>query len=594
MDVPNTLVANLNFRRRVLREAAKSEPIRHDLYTRCRHDILFWMNTFVWTFAPKLYPSQARYPFITYPYQDHAMTILAGAIGKHDVIIEKARDMGASWMCLMAMLHRWLFFHDQNFILVSRKEEYVDAAGDPKTLFWKVDFALENLPLWMRPVNMVRRHMHLANRDKNNVMVGESTTGDVAAGARPTAILLDEFARVPQGTKVLASTRDATNCRIFNSTPQGTGNAFYELLQTPIQRITLHWTLHPVKRLGLYCPSAGEPIYYPDSVPPPEMDAYGKLGGVRLRSPWYDGEVARSPFLQEIAQELDIDYLGSGWAFFDLALLDTLERETVVNPYFQGDLDYSGQAMDPKFTMREGGSLLLWCALDAAWQPPDDRDYVAGADISAGTGRSNSAIVVADTKTGEKVAEFASPFVAVHEFAKYCAALCRFFRGRSGRGAFLCWERNGPGVSLADFLREVGFGHFWLRRQQMTLSKKWTEQPGFWKDSESGRDLMLQYLKALKERKFINRSRMALHEARYYVYDPSGEIAHATAITATDPSGARENHADRVVADALCCKMLLERPLPERGPAPEDPPEGSLAWRWRERALLRKKKDWWY
>ena len=133
-------------------------------------------------------------------------------------MIEKSRDMGASWMCLMAFEWVWHFHSISSFLLVSRKEDLVDKTNDPRSLMWKIDYMHKNQPRWLLP-SIGRSNFHIINHDTGSTIDGESTTGDVARGDRRTAILLDEFASVDQGARVLAATGDATDCRVMNSTP---------------------------------------------------------------------------------------------------------------------------------------------------------------------------------------------------------------------------------------------------------------------------------------------------------------------------------------------------------------------------------------
>ena len=150
-----------------------------------------------------------------------------------------------------------------SFLMVSRKESYVDEKGNPKTLFHKLDFIHKYQPKWLLPKGRWlgwndpnRRLMHIENADTGSVIDGESTTGDVARGDRRTAILIDEFAAfdVKDSFSVLSSTRDATRCRLFNSTPMGSGNAFYKVMHEmpAVHTIRMHWSEHPEKNRGSY------------------------------------------------------------------------------------------------------------------------------------------------------------------------------------------------------------------------------------------------------------------------------------------------------------------------------------------------------
>jgi hypothetical protein len=54
-----------------------------------------------------------------------------------------------------------------------------------------------------------------------------------------------------------------------------------------------------------------------------------------------------------------------------------------------------------------------------------------------------------------------------------------------------------------------------------------------------------------------NRSAQALEETLQIKYDVTGKLVNAKSVNRVDPSAARENHADRVVADGLSWKMIM-------------------------------------
>jgi len=253
--VPKDLIGNLRWRMAVHKKILLDPKYAYVIKNACSKDPLFFINGFGWTYDPRRQPS-SKLPFILYSFQEDAILDIIKAIGEYDILIEKSRDMGASWCCIVAIFWCWLVRAMQSFLFVSRVEDYVDKTGNPKALMWKFDYLLNNIPLWLRPTNYdentCRSKLHIENPGNGSVVDGESTTGNVARGDRRTAILLDEFAAVVDGHNVLSSTRDATNCRIFNSTPSGTNNAFYDIRQTDIKKLRLHWSQHPIKSKGLY------------------------------------------------------------------------------------------------------------------------------------------------------------------------------------------------------------------------------------------------------------------------------------------------------------------------------------------------------
>lgn len=569
--VPKGFSENLRYRLAMLEWGGKSKENARDLWVACSRDILFYLNTFVYTYDSRLVKgNQApKLPFITYPYQDAVLMSLLGAVGEHDVLVEKSRDMGASWMLLMLIEWMWHFSEfPVTFLCVSRKEDLVDRKGDPDCLFWKLDFILSHQPGWLRPL-MERKSMHFGNEDTGSTIDGDSTTGDVARGGRRTAIILDEFASVENGQEVLSATADATNCRLFNSTPKGVGNAFYNIRQTCEDVLTLHWSVHPVKAAGL---------------------SYGQDG--KPTSPWYEAEVKRRNNKMEVAQELDIDYLASDYQFFDPVYIQAILDRDVREPFRRGDLEYDVESARPSgFVERMDGLMLLWMN---DIEHRERTTFVCGADIatgsvdSTGRGASNSVLSVADKKTGEKVCELAVSGMDPMRFGVLAVALCRWFKGEDELGAFLIWETNGPGQLFGRSVMDLGYRNIFYRRNEESLSARVSDLPGWFSSGKSKLALLGDYRTSLG-RTFINRSRSAVSECRFYIQTISGAISHSKSVHTDNPTQAREQHGDRVIADALASRGLREVGRIEKKQERIIPP-GSLLWR-REQRLKRTKAD---
>lgn len=380
--VPKDFQANLRFRREVLKMGLADPKAAEELWIMSARDLLFFVNAFCWTYDPRKTPSVL--PFVTYEYQDQALLDMQDAIGRRDILLEKSRDMGASWMMLTAFYHEWKFVDMSALMLASRNEDYVDKTDNPKCLFWKFDFLLEWEAPFMR-TNALRTRLHLANLDNGSVIDGESTTGDLARGDRRKAMILDEFPAVnfADGYRALRSTQSVTKSRFFNGTPQGASGAYFDLLQTPIRRIRMHWSAHPEKSEGLYTSKDG--VLQILKAPPGGYEAdYPFLLDGKLRSPWYDAECERASSPTEIAAELDINYLGSACQFFDGPTLDKTSRETTRKPLVTGDLDFDMDTLeDGRFIEDARGPLSLWAYPDVAGRLSHDRDYVISVDLAS-------------------------------------------------------------------------------------------------------------------------------------------------------------------------------------------------------------------
>lgn len=559
--VPKELGPNLRFRRAILEMARVDEKVQDALWLMCRADPLFWINTFIWTYDPRLVPPMpTTVPMVTYPVQDAALLNLFTVLGSQDLCFEKSRAQGASFICLEAFLHEFIFEPQQSFLLVSRVESLVDAPRDKDALMPKLDFMLKLLPGWMVPA-VERTKLHLYNEENGSAIDGASTTGNVGRGGRRRAILLDEFAafEMEDGYRALAATQATTYCRIFNSTPQGATGAFYDMVQLEgMRKIRLFWADNPTMNRGLYRGAGGRAVRLDESYEFP-TDYPFILDG-KLRSPWYDKECSRTPIAALIASELDIEYLGSGSQFFPAELIAKLRGQYARPAAWCGELEYDPASLEPLgLRMQDKGRLKLWCQVDVAGRPPDDREYVVGMDVATGTGASNSAISVFDRTTREKVASWVCPFVGPDELARVCIAIARWFKDRSGDPAFVIWEANGPGRQIEKRFAAEGFANIYYRRNEDDPAAKISTIPGFWSGKETKRVLLSEYARALACGEVLNPDDESLAEMGEFIFAASGSVEHAKSIAALDPSGARENHGDRVIADAVAVKVLLTR-----------------------------------
>ena len=556
-----TIKGNLAFRLKVLEECIESEEARQDYYDMCARDPLFYVNVFVFTYDPRLLPDIPHIPFITYDFQDVAIDDTLWSIwNKRDLLLEKSRDQGASW--ILAVVNEWCWHFKPGFssLLGSRNESYVDNPSDPKSLFWKIDFIHKNIPGWFTPEKK-RVHMHIENLETGSTVGGESTTGDFARGGRWTVINLDEFAAVePDGQKVLNATRDATRTRIFNSTHQGTHTRFYHMSKTKIKKLLLHWSLHPVKQQGLYCAKDGKVTLYDKNFKGKVTDNEGveynfpedypfRMDG-KLRSPWYDVECDRASHPMEIAQELDMDPLASAAQFFDAEVHDVIEKEDCRPALLEGYLEYDNETLEPtEFVEQTGGPLRLWIYLDADGRPNHNLDVGAGIDISTGTGASNSCSEWGNMLTREKIAEYVDPFIMPEEFAKLSVAMAKWFNN-----AYMVWDGGGVGTIFSKVVVESGYRNFYFSRQEERLFMADTDKPGFFLNPKPKKTVMGMYRKALKAKTFIQRSTDANDECMEFVYTIRGTVEHSAEYNNIDPSGAKDSHGDRVVADALLNK----------------------------------------
>ena len=240
---------------RLKHDDAFAELLKHD----CRNNILLWFRYFAWTFDPRPNPFQqngrsiGRVPFVLYPFQMETVLRLNEAIeAGEDLLVEKSRDMGLSWLLCLVFEYRWLFDSGQQFLIGSRNFGSADTRGDLATLMEKCRFNLREQPANMLPAGFdFRKHDvagRLLNPQNGNTIIAEAATENFARGGRYTAILLDEFAFWSWADGAYAAAGQSSLCRLVVSTPNGRKNRFaLERFSEMTPILTLHWSLHPFK-----------------------------------------------------------------------------------------------------------------------------------------------------------------------------------------------------------------------------------------------------------------------------------------------------------------------------------------------------------
>ncbi len=558
--VPKDRDENLAFRDRMIALGSESKENANDIWIMCSRDLLFWVNTFCYILEPR---EPAIHPFITYPFQDESFYEIDDAIGHHDLVIEKSRDMGASWMIVSACKWHHQFHELHTYLWFSQKQDLVDKRGDPKSLFTKFDFLNEHQPGWLLYPEE-RRLMHSRNLDRGSVIDGDSTTATPGIGDRRVAIFFDEFSKCENGYEMLTSSRDVTYSRIWNFTPFGTGNAAEEIAHDArFRKITLHWTRHPDKAAGLYHVSEAGDVTVLDQawhkshpgyafiIEPPDA---GQPKWQGLRSPLFDKETSRIIDPRELAQEWNLNYTGSDSQFFSGKLLNRL-REDVRHPYellLLSDILETPETLEWKDFWRriDEAKIRLWTHLSGG-KPADDRRYTVGVDVSGGTGASNSVIGVEDCQTGEIVAEFAHAEVLPNELAHIAKAVGTFFGGNQSQ-AEIAWEDRGVGQTFRKVLTVLGYTNMYYPRSDSGLRKR-AKKPGFEPTPENKGLLLRGFRQALASRTCIVRSKEMIEEARRFIFVTDQKIEHAASAKTKDPTKAGSNHGDRVIAHALAC-----------------------------------------
>jgi hypothetical protein len=532
-------------------------------------------------------------PFITWDIQDELFDALnAHVCSGKDILINKSRDMGASWCCLAYIHWEWLFHPGGEYLEMSRTKAYVDEYGNMKALLPKHDYINKWLPYWMLPPGVLpggknRKCMHIKNELNGSTIDGESTTEFAASGDRRRIILLDEFAKVKYGKQIRSATGPASLCRFINSTVAGPGTEYSKWKTSGVDIFSLMYWDHPQKGVGRY------------AVQDPLTKSW------EIRSLWFnimEQQLSRS----EIAQEILAQDTESGDLFFELSNIITHIALFCCAPRHRLNIDFARGVADdsikdiirgrkqhrglhPKVrvAMHPDGKLRVWAELIDG-RLDQTYSYTIGCDISKGHGSSNSVMSVLCNETKEKVAEWKDANTPPYLLARLAVALALWVGGSQPKQLpRLIWEKNGPGK---DFGKQVvtvmSYPHYYRTpKAEGAVMEGVSKKYGWQSSKDNKRTLLREYDRAIASGNIINHSYSAMEEAKTYMEYGNGTIGPAELVD--DGEGALETHGDIVIADALC---LLGSKKTKRESSDTDVPDTHKSVAWRKRHALEKKK----
>lgn len=189
-----------------------------------------WIGDFCVTFDPRAVENRLM-PFVLFPRQQEFIYFLWQCLkDKENGLVEKCRDVGASWLCCGFAAWLWIFHEGSTIGFGSRKSEYVDKKDDPKAILPKIRQILRNLPAWMMPEGFKwgehSTHMKITNPYNMASITGEG--GDsIGRGGRTTMFFKDESAHYENPESIQAALDDNTDVQIDISSVNGSANVFY-------------------------------------------------------------------------------------------------------------------------------------------------------------------------------------------------------------------------------------------------------------------------------------------------------------------------------------------------------------------------------
>lgn len=463
---------------------------------KCKDNILYFANKYVYIQDKE----KGVIKYKAFPFQED---MLKGFTKDKKNLIFKSRQMGLSWIALIFVLWKILFYFDINVLILSKKGD------DSKALLKRLRFMYSYLPDFLKGELGTNNSTTFELSDTRSTVESVAMSEDVGRSRTPNIVIWDEMAFPRDGVstdEVWKSIRPALENGTFIgiSTPNGYGNLFHRKWVAAEQegyvKYMIHWSARPDRCKNKELFKELEKRRRQGLRPTEEQMELLK------KEEWYITQ--RKDYSDDDwQQEYELTFLQSGNPIFDLTIVMKM-FENVIEP--------------------------LWIEnnyVKIYEEPTAGEDYIATMDPAEGVNNDNSAFGIF-TKTGRQVLEFATNKLPVEVFTRLAIDLCRRYFD-----AYLIIERNNHG-HLALHIASEEQAYFNIYYSISDGKMGWHTNP------VSKPNMIADLSDAIRSESLIIRSEETLEELR--VFQRNGRKMEA-------PIGYKD---DRVIMTALFLQAL--------------------------------------
>lgn len=442
----------------------------------------------VFAFSNHIYvvnPVMGKVRFDLYPYQ---IAVLHHFLTRRFNIILKFRQAGLTELIAMFCLWFALYHTNKNILLLSIKDRVA------KKVLRRIKYMYRNLPDYLKVPIVNGRTGELGTSTEMVFSNGSSITSlptseDVGRSEPASLFVIDEAAIVRWIDKIWAAlfpTISTGGSAIVNSTPFGIGGWYHKMWVDAMNKnaagmgvndtfnpIRLYWKMHP------------------DRWDPARDVALGK-------DPyWWYNMMATNLGPRRLAQEVDGDFLSSGYSVFDLT--EIKEIEECLSDY-------------PVIETHINGSLRVF------EKPKKDYQYYLGADVATGRAGDSSAFTLGD-RYGDEAVIFKGK-IPPNKFAELIGDW-----GMKYNRAIVAPESNDIGLAVTNKLQDMGYPNIYLTRAILKEHKKRKPKveklPG-WYTTSKNRPVIIDGLEQdIRNNNIIVKDPYFVTEAYTFIYDES-------------------------------------------------------------------------
>lgn len=397
----------------------------------------------------KVYNAKKGYvPFNLYEYQKEGLKDFQNH--RFNITL-KSRQTGLSTLAAGYIAWMVCFFQAKEIVIVADKQD--NAQG----FIRKVKTFIRKSPQWMVPTITSDNKKSLEFGNGSRVSA-QATTANAGRSESLSLLVIDEAAII-ESSKVddlwaaAFPTLSMGGSALIISTPKGVGNFYHKQWLNAINKesdfnpIVIHWTQNPIyaKDLEWNCtsPKCGKK-QEKEHIWDDKCEFCDEK--IMPTSPWYEEQKKQLGDPRKVAQELDMNFLGSG----DNVILEE-HLNKMENKYVKPPIRISGF----------DNNLWIW------EEPIENEEYLIVGDVARGDGQDYSACHVIKLSNLEQVAEYKAK-LPPDLYAKFLYKL-----GEDYNKGLMVVEANSIGYATCLKLQEMKYpNQFYSMKGQFNARNK--------------------------------------------------------------------------------------------------------------------------
>jgi hypothetical protein len=240
------------------------------LYYSCPENVVRFINHWFDTYDPRNTGSgrPVRMPLVMFGRQEEFVRFVMACL-EADVsgLVEKSRDMGATWLAIAISVWLWLFHTSVSIGWYSNLMDNTDTLGDTNTIFEKIRQSIQLLPEFFCPPTVRGTHLKqgICWHPSNGSVIRGYGGDNPGRSGRSRIFFVDEAAHLEHPEMVDLALSENTRCRVDISSVSGLGTVFQRARESgqewaPGQEVVrdrtnvfiMDWRDHPEKTREWY------------------------------------------------------------------------------------------------------------------------------------------------------------------------------------------------------------------------------------------------------------------------------------------------------------------------------------------------------